>query len=133
MHKMPPQLMWDRPDFPPHLMERDTLTDEAIWLRHISSSRFEFIRYLPLFCGKEAAKGLTMFCSPTGVIGMAAHFKHTTFYSGYRDGLPVYIPFVQGEGIRNMWYRLGEGSLDSPGMVVCSPIPVSTLQSTRYN
>lgn len=99
------------------------LRDEAIWLRMGSTSRFEFIRYLPLFCGKEAAKGLTMFCSPTGIIGMASHFQHTTFFSGYRDGLPTYISFLPGEGIKNVWYRLGEGNLDAPGMVARFSLP----------
>jgi len=76
------------------------------------------MRYLPLFRGTEAANGLTFYCSDIGIIGIAAHFSATTFFAGYRDGLPTYVPLEKGEHVRIMHYRLGILYEDCPNMVV---------------
>lgn len=111
--------MWDRSDYPNHIVDRTTLKDEAIWLLRPIIGQFDFIRYLPFFRGTELARGVTVFCSSSGIIGMAAHFKDDTYFSGYRDGVPMYASFSEGEAIKNIWYRLCERPLDPPSFVVC--------------
>jgi len=113
--------MWDRPDFPSHLTERAQLHDEAsfLWWQTQQRNRFEFMRYLPLFRGQEPAKGLTFYYSDIGIIGIAAHFATMTIFAGYRDGLPMYIPFEEGESLKVLYYRcLGILYEDCPSFVV---------------
>lgn len=104
------QVMWDRPDFPFTLLDPNgTLFDfRRDILRTITKGppRRRFFRYLPLYCEKEYASGLTVYISTHGIIGLEAYFTRTSQLSGSRRGCALHFPLRAQERIVYTWLRI---------------------------
>jgi len=103
------QVLWDQADFPFTLDDPDANLfdfDRDIIHSATTASKRRFFRHLSLYSGNEYIKGLCIYVSVQGIVGLEAHFTQTSHYSGYRSGCRLYIPLSPGEQIAYAWLRI---------------------------
>jgi len=114
------QVVWDRPDFPSSLLDPDAALfdlDRDIIRSITSAPKRRFFRYLPLYCGDEYTKGISIHVSGRGIVGLETHFTRTSQLSGYRSGCALHFPLCPGERIAYAWLRI----VNSPSCAFGAP------------
>jgi hypothetical protein len=65
----------------------------------------QFFRYLPLHVKNRYAKGITVYISDDGILGLEAHFDNHSRMSDLRSGYALYFHFRPTEQIAYIWIR----------------------------
>jgi hypothetical protein len=65
-----------------------------------------FFRYLPLYSSDEYTRGLTVYFTGHGIVGIEAHFTRSSQLSGCRQGCSLYFPLYLEERIAHTWLRI---------------------------
>jgi len=65
-----------------------------------------FFRYISLYNGYEHIKGLTIYNSVSGIVGLEAYFNRGLQLSGYRTGCALHFPLHAKERIAYAWLRI---------------------------
>jgi hypothetical protein len=94
--------VWDQPDFPSTLLDPDAalfdFNRDIVRSTTIAPER-RFFRYLSLYNEDEYTKGLSIYVSRRGIVGLEAHFTQTSRLSGYRSGCALHFPLYPKERI----------------------------------
>lgn len=105
----PPQVVWDRLDFPSALEDPDAALfdfDRDIMQSATIHPKRRFFRYLSLINEGEYANGLSIYMSRSSVVGLGAHFTRTSQFSGNRCGCELYFSLDLRERIAYAWLRI---------------------------
>ncbi|PBP19331.1 hypothetical protein BUE80_DR009929 [Diplocarpon rosae] len=122
--------MWDQAGFPSTLLDPDaTLFDfERDVIRSVPrSTKRRFFRYLSLFSKDEYTRGLSVYFSGHGIVGLEVHFSRVSKLSGYREGCELHLSLCPGERIARVWLR----TVNSPSTAFAAPALV--IETTRRN
>jgi hypothetical protein len=113
-------VLWDQPDFPSSLDDPDAALfdfERDIMRSTATAPKRRFFRHLSLYSGDEYIKGLSIYVSVHGIVGLEAHFTETSRFSGCRSGCPLYFPLSPGERIAYAWLRI----YNAPSLVFAAP------------
>lgn len=120
-------MVWDKPDFPATLVDPDAVLfdfDRDILHSTPIPPERRFFRYLSLYRGDEYTKGLSIYVSGNGIVGLEAHFASTSRLSGYRSGRVLHFPLYPKERIAYAWIRIltyyGSSAFVNPALMVGS-------------
>ena len=116
--------MWDQADFPCALVDPDVALFD--FDRDISRSvrRFvkrRFFRYLSLCYKDEYTRGLSVYVSANGIVGLEVHFTRISRLSGSRRGCALHFSLFADEHIVHVWLRVINSSSSTsaaPALVV---------------
>ncbi|KAH9208844.1 hypothetical protein DL95DRAFT_32875 [Leptodontidium sp. 2 PMI_412] len=122
------QVVWDQDDFPSTLLDPDvTLFDfDRDVIRSVPRSAKQlFFRYLSLCFKDEYTRGLSVYVSGHGIVGLEAHFSRVSRLSGYRRGCALHFSLCPDERIAYVWLRV----VNSPSSAFAAPALV--IETTR--
>jgi hypothetical protein len=90
--------------------------------RFPSTPNPQFFRCLPLQNKNRYAKGMTVYISDEGIVGLEAHFDNHSQISGLRRGCAFYYQFHATEQIAYVWIHVPHENLRT---ILASAIQVS--------
>jgi hypothetical protein len=93
--------------------DRDMMSSSRSTIRNRGRRFFN----LPLYNDAEYIRGLTLYQTGNGIIGLEAHFTETSQLSGYRDGCALYFLLCPNEWIGYAWLRI----LDFSSIIWAAP------------
>lgn len=131
-------MVWDQPDFPTTLLNPDvTLFDfnRDIVRSTIIAPERRFFRYLSLYSEDEYMKGLSVYVSSHGIVGLEAHFTSTSRVTGYRSGCALHFPLDPTERVAYAWLRIVNSpspAFAAPALTVGFYRPLSQTLLTRF-
>jgi hypothetical protein len=113
-------VVWDQADFPSTLLDPDaTLFDfDRDIIRSVRrNAKRRFFRYVSLYCNGEHTKGLSVYVSGRGIVGLEVHFNSVSRLSGHRRGCALHFSLCPDERIAYMWLRV----VNSPSSAFAAP------------
>jgi len=122
------QVVWDQADFPSTLLDPDaTLFDFDRDVMHFEprSAQRRFFRYLSLWSKDEYTRGISVYISGHGIVGLEVHFTSFSRLSGTRKGCTLHLSFCPDERIAHVWLRV----LNTPSSAFATPALV--IETTR--
>jgi hypothetical protein len=114
------QVVWDQPDFPSTLLDPDATLfdfDRDIIRSVATSAERRFFRYLSLYLKDEYTRGLSVYVSGNGIVGLEVHFTRISRLSGYRSGCALHFSLCPDERIAYVWLRV----VNSPSSAFAAP------------
>ncbi|KAH6692790.1 hypothetical protein BKA61DRAFT_281285 [Leptodontidium sp. MPI-SDFR-AT-0119] len=122
------QVVWDQPNFPCTLLDPDAALfdfDRDIIRSVPISAERRFFRYLSLYFKNEYTRGLSVYISGRGIVGLEVHFTCVSRLSGHRSGCALHFSLFPDERIAYVWLRV----VNSPSSAFAAPALV--IETTR--
>jgi len=119
-------VVWDQADFPSTLLDPDaTLFDFDRDVMHFEprSAQRRFFRYLSLWSKDEYTRGISVYISGHGIVGLEVHFTSFSRLSGTRKGCTLHLSFCPDERIAHVWLRV----LNTPSSAFATPALVVSI------